>query len=224
MAKKLTKAFLKTPLGKKLRLFVKKCKGDYTINNKSKSKFKLFLNGKGHKIIIEKDCVLNKPYFQFRGNNNTLIIKKGVSLGKECAFFLEGNNLTITIDEYSSFVEKCYFHAQEENLSIYVGKRCMFSHDITVRTSDAHPIYDLQTKERLNIAKSVTIEDDCWIAPHSEIFKGAIVGKGSIVGSNTTITKPVPNNTLVVGRPQKVIKENICWSHEDILGVYKNLE
>ncbi len=224
MANKLAKAFVKTRLGKKIRLAIKKRHGDYSVANKSKCKFTLYLDGKGHKIIIEENVKLEKPYFQFRGTNNTLIIKKGVRLGKDCAFFLEGNGLTITIDENSSFVQKCSFHAQEENLSIYVGKGCLFSHDIIVRTSDAHPIFDLNTKERLNIAKSVVIEDSVWVAPHSEIFKGATVGKGSIIGSNTTVTKSVPQNSLVVGRPQKIIKENVFWTHEDVLGVYKNLD
>ncbi len=218
MFEKTKKALLKTKFGKKLRLLVKKRKGDYTVQNKSKSKIKLYIKGKGHSVIIEEDCILQKPYIQFRGNNNTLVIKKGVEIGNDCSIFLEGNNLTVTIDEKATFVEKCSIVAQEQNLSVYIGKRCMFSHDVVVRTSDSHSIYDMQTKERINVAKSVVVEDDCWILPHSEIFKGATVGAGSIVGSNTTITKDVPKNSLVVGRPQKIVKENVYWTREDAIG------
>ena len=68
MANKLAKAFVKTRLGKKIRLAIKKHHGDYSVANKSKCKFDLFLNGKGHKIIIEEgDCLeilekLQEPY------------------------------------------------------------------------------------------------------------------------------------------------------------------
>lgn len=218
MFEKTKKILLQTNFGKKLRLIIKKRHGDFTVKNKSKSKLKLYVKGKGHSIIIEEGCTLQKPYIQFRGNNNTLIIKKGVEIGNDCSIFLEGNNLNVTIDEKATFVEKCSIIAQEENLSIYIGKRCMFSHDIVVRTSDSHSIYDIHTKERLNFGKSVIIEDDCWIAPHSEIFKGATVGAGSIVGSNTTVTKFVPKNSLVVGRPQRIAKENVYWTREDAIG------
>lgn len=165
MFEKTKKILLQTNFGKKLRLIIKKRHGDFTVKNKSKSKLKLYVKGKGHSIIIEEGCTLQKPYIQFRGNNNTLIIKKGVEIGNDCSIFLEGNNLNVTIDEKATFVEKCSIIAQEENLSIYIGKRCMFSHDIVVRTSDSHSIYDIHTKERLNFGKSVIIEDDCWIAP-----------------------------------------------------------
>lgn len=45
-------------------------------------------------------------------------------------------------------------------------------------------------------------------------MKGAVIGDGAIIGSDTTITKPVDPNTLVVGRPQKVVKTGVKWTRE----------
>ena len=55
-----------------------------------------------------------------------------------------------------------------------------------------------------------------WIAPNSKIMKGAVIGDGTIVGSNTMVSKQVPGNCLVVGMPGRVVKEGVSWSRESI--------
>lgn len=110
-----------------------------------------------------------------------------------------------------------HINAQEENTCIIIGNDCMFSNHIIVRTSDAHPIYDLNSNKRINLPQSILIGDHVWVAPDSKIMKGAEVGNGSIIGSNTLVTKPIPQNSLAVGIPAKVIKENVKWTREDVL-------
>ena len=53
----------------------------------------------------------------------------------------------------------------------------------------------------------VIIEDNVWVAPHSIILPGVVIGKGSIVATGAVVTKDVPPYTLVGGIPSKVIKE-----------------
>ena len=69
---------------------------------------------------------------------------------------------------------------------------------------------------RINPPKSVVVGSHVWIAPNSKIMKGADIGDGAIIGSNTIVTKPVPANTLVVGAPAKVVKENVMWTREKL--------
>ena len=54
--------------------------------------------------------------------------------------------------------------------------------------------------------KGVVIEDDVWIGANSCILDGVIIGKGSIVGANSTVTKNVPPYAIVFGSPAKIIK------------------
>lgn len=55
-------------------------------------------------------------------------------------------------------------------------------------------------------AKGVIIEDDCWIGAGTCITDGVKVGKGSVVGAGSVLTKDVPPYTLVAGVPAKKIK------------------
>jgi acetyltransferase-like isoleucine patch superfamily enzyme len=57
------------------------------------------------------------------------------------------------------------------------------------------------------ILMNVKIEDDVWIGSHSVILPGITIGKGSVIGAASVITKDVPPNTISIGVPSKVIKK-----------------
>ena len=40
-----------------------------------------------------------------------------------------------------------------------------------------------------SLGLDVTIEDDCWIGGHVTILGGVSVGKGSVIGANSLVTK-----------------------------------
>ena len=128
---------------------------------------------------------------------------------------MEGDNITIRIGKNSTFTQIVHFCAQENGQSIDVGEDCMFSNTIIVRTSDSHAIYD-DNGIRINQPKSVRIGNHVWIAPNSKIMKGATIGDGCVIGSNSFVTKDIPSNSLAVGSPAKVVRENIKWTREKL--------
>lgn len=52
----------------------------------------------------------------------------------------------------------------------------------------------------------VLIEDNVWIGDNVVIMDGVKIGKGSVVGANAVVTHDVPEYSVVVGAPAKVIK------------------
>jgi acetyltransferase-like isoleucine patch superfamily enzyme len=130
-------------------------------------------------------------------------------------FFLIGHNITIEVGNKTTITRDVEINAQEYGMSIEIGEDCMFSNHITIRTSDSHPYYDIDNV-RLNNPKPVRIGNHVWIAPNTKVMKGAVIGDGAIIGSDTTVTKTVPNNALYVGRPGKTIRADVHWTREDI--------
>lgn len=53
--------------------------------------------------------------------------------------------------------------------------------------------------------KTITIEDDVWIAAHCTILSGVTLGKGSVIAAGSVVTKDVPAYSVVAGVPAKVI-------------------
>ncbi len=191
--------------------------GTCELVNKGMARLHKDIQGAGHAILIGEGAVLEDTAIRIRGTNNRLVFGKNCYVGKDCSFWLEGSNLTITIGEGTTFTARCHLNAQEQGCSITVGRDCMFSNQVIVRTSDSHPILDRATGQRLNPAGDVVIGDHVWIAPNSKVMKGVTIGTGSIIGSDTMVTKAVPEYVLAVGHPARVVKENIHWTRENVL-------
>ena len=55
--------------------------------------------------------------------------------------------------------------------------------------------------------KAPIIEDEVSISPSCSIIGGVIIGKNSVVGIGSVVTKDVPAYSIVAGNPAKVIKK-----------------
>lgn len=185
--------------------------------NHGSGSFSKFIDGENNEIIIGNGTHMEKTRIRIRGNNNRIVFGEECYVGSNCSFWMEGNNIQITVGSNSTFTLQCHFNAQEDNSYIKIGNDCMFSNKIIVRTSDSHPIYDIETGKRINESKPVIINNHVWIAPDTKIMKGAIIGEGSIIGSNTMVSKVIPENSLAVGMPAKIVKSNVSWSRDDII-------
>lgn len=198
-------------------LAVRKSLKHTQIVNKGWGKVQKDIIGVGNCIFIDEGCRLNNVVIRIRGNNNIVKIKENCYFGQKCSIWCEGNHNEVTIDTNCSFTHTCHFCAQEEGTSIRVGSDCMFSNNIVVRTSDSHIIYDKFSKDRLNSPLSVEIGNHVWIAPNTKIMKGSVIPNGCIIGSDTTTSKPFnEENTLIIGRPAKVVRHNVEWSRENL--------
>ena len=56
-------------------------------------------------------------------------------------------------------------------------------------------------------ATPVTIEDNVWIGEFVTILQGVTIGRGSIIGSLSVVSKDIPANSIAVGSPARVIKQ-----------------
>lgn len=62
-------------------------------------------------------------------------------------------------------------------------------------------------KERNLSTKPVIIEDNVWIGESVCILPGVKIGKGSIIGSLSVVTKNIPEFSIAIGSPAKVVKK-----------------
>lgn len=55
-------------------------------------------------------------------------------------------------------------------------------------------------------AQPVIVEDDVLVGANAVVLEGVRIGKGSVVAAGAIVTKDVPENTVVVGAPARVVK------------------
>jgi acetyltransferase-like isoleucine patch superfamily enzyme len=53
----------------------------------------------------------------------------------------------------------------------------------------------------------ILIKRGCWIGQNVVILPGVTIGKLSIIGANSIVTKSIPSRCIAVGNPVKVIKK-----------------
>ncbi len=61
-------------------------------------------------------------------------------------------------------------------------------------------------KDRELSYSSVTIEDNVWLGEFVSVLPGVTIGKGSIIGTMSVVTKSIPPNSIAIGSPARVIK------------------
>ena len=53
----------------------------------------------------------------------------------------------------------------------------------------------------------ITIEDNVWIGANVVVLTGVKIGKNSVIGAGSVVTKDIPENVIAFGSPCKVYRE-----------------
>ena len=191
---------------------------------------------------IEGNPEITNSTISFKGDNNLLYCEGNVKIvGAKLLF--EGNNSIVYLSsaqnsQYSFtlviYNDSTFFIGREGNMSspihiniqenqnIIIGADCSLSSGVNIRTADIHPIYDNQTKQRINYAQSVFIGDHVWIGHLAYISRGAQIGSGAIVDNYSFVphNARIQSNSLVVGNPVRIEKQNVFYTKE-FLGYHK---
>ncbi len=93
---------------------------------------------------------------------------------------------------------------------IIVGEGTNIQDGAVVHVADGLPakIGARVTVGHLAMIHACTIGDECLIGMHATILDGALIGNRCIIGANSLVTKgtQVPNGSLVMGSPAKVVR------------------
>ena len=90
---------------------------------------------------------------------------------------------------------------------IEIGRGVLFGEGVLVADHD-HGFEDLETApsdQPLPPGRPVVIGDHCWLGNHAAILAGVTLGKHVIVGANATVTRDVPDYTVVAGAPARAV-------------------
>lgn len=75
-----------------------------------------------------------------------------------------------------------------------------YSGDANDSNPDSLPI------DRPLSSKPIIIEDNVWLGEFVSVLPGVTIGKGTIVGANSVVSKDLPKYVIAVGSPAKPIK------------------
>ena len=65
---------------------------------------------------------------------------------------------------------------------------------------------DVSIKSQGVNQKGIVVEDDCWIGSNVVILDGVRIGKGSVIGAGTLVTKDIAPGSVVIDKRDKKYK------------------
>ena len=83
---------------------------------------------------------------------------------------------------------------------VSIGPSVLFITDSFPNNSRLNKLYPL-------ISGSIVIEDDAWLGANVIIQPNVRIGKCSVIGTGSVVTKDIPPYSVAVGTPAKVIKK-----------------
>ena len=101
-----------------------------------------------------------------------------------------------------------YFNHIYATHEIILGKNVLTADKVYI-TDNLHGYEDVNTpvvKQPVKQIGKVHIGDGAWLGENVCVM-GANVGKGSVIGANSVVTKNIPDYCVAVGVPAKVIKK-----------------
>jgi len=132
--------------------------------------------------IIRKKIELN-THNEFTMAN--YLRKTGAQIGENCRLYI--NNLGT------------------EPYLIKIGNHCTITHGVILITHDGGCWIFREEIPNLNMFGKIEIEDNCFVGMNSIILPNVKVGRNSIVGAGSVVTKDIPPGSVVAGVPARII-------------------
>ncbi len=134
------------------------------------------------------------------GNNVT--ISRGVMI-RPSSYYGGDLGIGLTIGDYSSIGPYSYVGCSGK---IIIGKNVMFGPKCSLFAENhVFSNTEISIKSQGVRQKGIIIEDDCWIGSNVIILDGVTIGKGSVIGAGTLITKDVPAGSIVIDKRAKQV-------------------
>jgi len=183
-------------------------------------------------LPVSSERRLKKTTIKLRGSNNRLVIGEDVTL-THCEIRLDGEDNLIEIGDHMRFssgkiylggttgqhirigaettVEGAYLLV-DEAASIDIGRDCMLSTEIIMRTGDKHSILDVASGKRINPSRDIRIADRVWIGRDVTLLKGVVLQSETVVATRSLVSSAFDEGECVVaGVPARIVKRGVRW-------------
>lgn len=164
--------------------------------------------GKGAQIMY--------PVTALEGTRN-MIIGNGTRINKYARMQCYGQNeevgkITIGKDCYIGFR---FTILSGPGAQVQLGDDVLIASDVMISNENhgMNPEDSVPYMDQPLTTASVEIGDGCWIGEKVCIMPGVTIGKKVIIGAGSVVTKSIPDYSIAVGNPARVIKSYDFKTH-----------
>lgn len=142
-----------------------------------------------------------------------LLGKVGKNINITQPFYCDmGYNITVGDNFYTN--HNCVIL---DGAKVIIGDNVFIAPNCCISTAN-HPLDFEQRNQGIEYAIPITIEDNVWLGASVTILSGVTIGKNSIIGAGSVVTRDIPNDVIAVGnpcKPYRKITEKDKYNPED---------
>lgn len=161
------------------------------------------------RYLYEQRVLINGKYikrFEYSSSRHLQkVVSKGNNVRCEKGFRIYNGHGQIKLGN-DVYLSNSLLNAGDDIGKIVIDDSVFFGHNVQIYAR-GHDYYKYGIQRQLSIIeKPVHIEYGAWIGSGSIILPGVIIGKNSVVGAGSVVTKNVPAYCIYAGNPARLIK------------------
>jgi acetyltransferase-like isoleucine patch superfamily enzyme len=147
--------------------------------------------------------------FNFRLLYNKIRLKKIGSIGLNSYISYKSTTYlpNLFVGNYVKAGSGCLFYTTKES-KIYIGDGTIIAPKVTMFTTNHNYNKNPQAIpfDNINYVADIIIGKGVWIGENVYILPGVKIGDGAVIGCCSVVTKDIPESSICVGNPVKIIK------------------
>ena len=88
---------------------------------------------------------------------------------------------------------------------VTIGEHTLIGPNTQIYTA-CHPLAPRERMRDIEFAKPVTIGKNVWIGGGTIVLPGVTIGDNAVIGAGSVVTKDIPEGTLALGNPCRVVR------------------
>ena len=170
----------------------------------------------GRGFSVHYSCDLPRAGASHIKIGNSVRLHRGVSLNVVGTPI--GSEPVITIEDGCGITRRCVISARNR---IIIGPNNGLAPGVLIKDHEDENVDGPDRQSGIRKGGTIRIEEGCWIGLRAKIIctEGELViGKNSVIGSNSVVRKSIPAYSVVAGNPAWVIKHFNASTQKWVMG------
>ena len=152
----------------------------------------------GNNVVIDDNIVLDA-----KGQDNKgITISNGVFLGRNT--ILNCKNGDIVLDEKVNMGFNCQIFSAS---SVKIGKNALIAaYCYFIGGTHTFSSTEVSPLEQERQSHGITVGENIWLGSNVQVLDGVTIGNDCIIGTSAVVNSDIPDYSIAVGIPAKVIK------------------
>jgi carbonic anhydrase/acetyltransferase-like protein (isoleucine patch superfamily) len=163
------------------------------------------------RVSLESSADVHETVVFDTDTKGTITIGKGVELREGVILAAYGGSIVLEENVFVGPYCVLYGHG-----GLIIGRETLIAaHTVAIPSNHCIESPDLLISQQGSINKGIRIGENCWLGSGVRILDGASIGPHSVIGAGAVVNSTIPELSIAVGVPAKVIRSRQSSASEN---------